>query len=93
MSATSYPPPPRGVWIMPFKDAQGQPLAAAITSDGRLLATVPVPDPYAVPAVELALWDVLDRADPLPARPRLELIRCDMRPMNAEVARAQGGER
>ena len=93
MSATSYPPPPRGVWTMPYRDELGRPIAVAISSDGRKLCEVSIRDPRAIPEIEMQLWEILDHEDPAPARPRLELIRVDARPMEAQAAPASGGQR
>jgi len=83
MSGAGYhEPPPRGVWVLPFRDHPVQPLTAAITSDGRLLAMLPVPAVTAIPAIEKPRCGpaLLDEADPAPARPRLELVRGTARP-------------
>lgn len=71
MSGAGYhEPPPRGVWVLPFRDHPVQPLTAAITSDGRLLAMLPVPAVTAIPAIEKPRCGpaLLDEADPRPPR-------------------------
>jgi hypothetical protein len=60
----AYPVPPRGVWLLPFRDAEGRELAAAITADGRRVAELPIVDRADIPELEVALRAVLDRVDP-----------------------------
>ena len=59
-----YPPPPRGVWVLPYRDELGRELLAAITHDGRKVGEMPIVDERLAPEVEMMLWDILDHADP-----------------------------
>lgn len=59
-----YPMPPRGVWLLPFRDAEGRELAAAITADGRRVAELPIIDRADMLEIEMALRAILDRVDP-----------------------------
>jgi hypothetical protein len=58
----------RGVYRMPFRDAGGLLLALAVAANGRRVAEMAFA-PCGEDETTRALWQMLDRADPLPPPP------------------------
>lgn len=56
---------PRGVWRLPWKGAFGESYYAVVAGDGRQVYISPAYEGADLDALIGALWDLLDRVDPV----------------------------
>lgn len=80
MKPASLPRPDlleRGVHVAPYTE-RGRPVVIAVNSSGDQVAAVTIADPEHADHVVERVWQILDVVDPptpMPAWPRLELVR------------------